>query len=108
VLSDSRSPKNVQCIRAGEAIVVVNMYKNGNVESQERLKIYPTSIQENDIKLLSTKLSNTTAISLLPYPNGVNKVELSNYCLELTVHSNYSPKRKSLILNLGLYSSLRI
>ncbi|NQY29972.1 MAG: hypothetical protein HRT69_10940 [Flavobacteriaceae bacterium] len=85
VLSDSRCPKNVQCIRAGEAIILVNIYKNGEIERQEKLTIYPTSIQKNVLLILSSKLTKTTAISLYPYPNGVNKIELSNYCLELTV-----------------------
>jgi len=85
VLSDSRCPKNVQCIRAGEAIILVNIYKKGKVVRQEKLMIYPTTIQESTLQVLSSKLSNTTAISLLPYPNGVDKMELSNYCLELTI-----------------------
>jgi len=85
VLSDSRCPKNVQCIQAGEAIIVVNIYKNGKVESQEKLTIYPTTIKENILQLLSTKLTQTTALNLLPYPTGIVKNELSNYCLELTV-----------------------
>lgn len=85
VLSDSRCPKNVQCIRAGEAIVLVNIYKEGKVERQEKLVIYPTSIPDKTLQALSSKLTQTTAISLLPYPNGITKTELSNYCLELTV-----------------------
>ena len=85
VLSDSRCPKNVQCIRAGEAIVLVNIYKEGKVERQEKLVIYPASIPDKTLQALSSKLTQTTAISLLPYPNGITKTELSNYCLELTV-----------------------
>lgn len=85
VLSDSRCPKNVQCIRAGEAIVLVNIYKEGTVERQEKLVIYPASIPDKTLQALSSKLTQTTAISLLPYPNGITKTELSNYCLELTV-----------------------
>jgi hypothetical protein len=85
VLSDSRCPKNVQCIRAGEAIVLVNIYKGGKIERQEKLVIYPTSIPDKTLQVLSSKLTNTTALSLLPYPNGISKTELSNYCLELTV-----------------------
>ena len=85
VLSDSRCPKNVQCIRAGEAIILVNIYKGGKVERQEELVIYPTSIPDKTLQVLSSKLTKTTAISLLPYPNGITKTELSNYCLELTV-----------------------
>jgi len=85
VLSDSRCPKNVQCIRAGEAIVLVNIYKNGIVERQEKITIYPTIMQKNTLELLSSKLTKTIAISLLPYPDGLSKTELSNYCLELTV-----------------------
>jgi len=85
VLSDSRCPKNVQCIRAGEAIALVNIYKNGELERQEELTIYPTSIQESVLQLLSSKLTKTTAINVLPYPDGISKTELSNYCLELTI-----------------------
>jgi len=85
VLSDSRCPKSVQCIRAGEAIALVNIYKNGKIERQEKLTIYPTSIQENTLQVLSSELTKTIAVNLFPYPDGISKTELSNYCLELKV-----------------------
>lgn len=85
VLSDSRCPKNVQCVWAGEAQLLVNIYKKGQKVQQEKLTIHPTAVQENVLQLVSSKLTKTTAINLWPYPNGIDKVELGNYCLELTV-----------------------
>ena len=85
VISDSRCPKNVQCIRAGEAIVLVNVYKNGKVERQEKVTIYPATTQENVLQILSSKLTKKITINLFPYPTGTGKIEPENYYLELTV-----------------------
>ncbi len=85
VLSDSRCPKNVQCVWAGEAILLVNIYKYGKKVQQEKITIHPTAVQENVLQILSPKFTKITAINLWPYPNGVDNIELSNYCLELTV-----------------------
>ncbi|MGB1270068.1 MAG: hypothetical protein ACPG45_10045 [Flavobacteriaceae bacterium] len=85
VLSDSRCPKNVQCIWAGEAQILVNIYKKGQKMRQEILTLHPAAIQENVFQLLSSKLTKVTAVHLRPYPNGIDKVALGDYSLELTV-----------------------
>ena len=85
VLSDSRCPKNVQCIRAGEAFIVVNIYKGEEKVIQEKLEIFPRKINEYALEKLSDVHSKVMDIALLPYPNGINKIDLSNYCLQLTI-----------------------
>ncbi|MDC3388779.1 hypothetical protein OAX11_04655 [Flavobacteriaceae bacterium] len=85
VLSDSRCPKNVQCIRAGEAFILVNIYKNKEKVIQEKLEIFPRKINEYALEKLSDVNSKVMDIALLPYPNGINKIDLSNYCLQLTI-----------------------
>jgi len=85
VLSDSRCPKQVQCIRAGEAFIVVNIYKGEEKFLQEKLEVYPKKINEYALEKLSDVHSKVVDIALLPYPNGIDKIDLSNYCLQLTI-----------------------
>lgn len=85
VLSDSRCPKELQCIRAGEAFILVNIYKNKEKVIQEKLEIFPRKINEYALEKLSDVDSKVMDIALLPYPNGINKIDLSNYCLQLTI-----------------------
>jgi hypothetical protein len=85
VLSDSRCPKQVQCIRAGEAFIVVNIYKGEEKFLQEKLEVYPKKINEYALEKLSDVHSKVVDIALLPYPNGIDKIDLSNYCLQLII-----------------------
>jgi hypothetical protein len=85
VLSDSRCPKQVQCIRAGEAFIVVNIYKGEEKFLQEKLEVYPKKINEYALEKLSDFHSKVVDIALLPYPNGIDKIDLSNYCLQLII-----------------------
>jgi len=85
VLSDSRCPKQVQCVRAGEAFIVVNIYKGEEKFLQEKLEVYPKKINEYALEKLSDVHSKVVDIALLPYPNGIDKIDLSNYCLQLTI-----------------------
>ena len=65
VLSDSRCPKNVTCVRAGEAVVLVDVFKNGKKIEQKELKFTPTSYLQNKIgNLFASKGLNISAINI--------------------------------------------
>jgi len=80
VVSDSRCPTNVSCIRAGEAIVVVNVYEKDKFIRQEKLVFYPSGvISKKILSLFSSKKFSAMNVVLVPYPNGINKIKDINY-----------------------------
>jgi hypothetical protein len=85
VISDSRCPKNVQCIWAGEAVILVKLYRNGQFEKEEQLTIHPKAIETSVLNLFSSNNTRTTAINLLPYPDASKENSLKSYYLKLSV-----------------------
>jgi hypothetical protein len=67
VVQDSRCPKAVQCIWAGEVIVLVDVFKNGNKVEQKRVTINPTfSLQEQLGNLFSSETLRISGVSVMP------------------------------------------
>jgi len=81
VIRDSRCPKNVNCIRAGEAEVLIRIFEKGEKSEEKVVKLLAnnqlsTLFLSNDLKI--------SAYNLLPYPDGVGNVADVDYSLELT------------------------
>ncbi len=82
VISDSRCPKDVTCIWAGEAKVLVAISENGK-EIEEKIitlrdaKNFTFSFADSEI------LYSLNALDLYPYPISTHKIEDSEYCLKL-------------------------
>jgi len=86
VVTDSRCPKNVQCIWAGEAEVLVAVFKNGKKFEEKILKITPTShLKNNFTSIFSSEDFSITAFNLLPYPVAGSKVKAEEYSLQLEI-----------------------
>ncbi|QRM88820.1 hypothetical protein FG167_06095 [Lacinutrix sp. WUR7] len=86
VVQDSRCPKAVQCIWAGEVIVLVDVFKNGNKVEQKKLTINPTfSLQEQLGNLFSSEALSISGISVMPYPVANNKIPMEDYYIQLDV-----------------------
>ena len=83
VIRDSRCPKSVMCIRAGEADILVSIYKDGKFIKDQEISI-PASgrvIVENTIfKNDATKIFGLT---LSPYPETPDEISQEDYRLEL-------------------------
>jgi len=47
--SDSRCPKGVQCIWAGEAIALIDVFNNGEKIEQKRIVFTPTARLQNSL-----------------------------------------------------------
>ena len=87
LVSDSRCPKEVNCIRAGEAIVLANVYENGTFLEQRKLTFYASGISdERENTLLANRNINISGLNLEPYPKGLDKIRKEDYLLVLKVY----------------------
>ncbi|WP_452232882.1 hypothetical protein [Lacinutrix sp. MEBiC02595] len=88
VVQDSRCPKAVQCIWAGEVIVLVDVFKNGNKIAQKKLTINPTfSSQEQLGNLFSSEELDVSGFNVLPYPVSGDKIPMEEYYIQLEVRN---------------------
>lgn len=86
VVQDSRCPKAVQCIWAGEVIVLVDVFKNGNKVEQKKLTINSTfSLKKQLGNLFSSEVLSVSGFNVLPYPVSSNKIEVEDYYIQLDV-----------------------
>ncbi|OIQ23609.1 hypothetical protein [Lacinutrix sp. MedPE-SW] len=86
VESDSRCPKGVQCVWAGEAIVLVDVFKNGNKLEQKRLVFSPTSQLQNALgNLFSSESLKVSGLNIVPYPESGSKIKIEDYYIQLAV-----------------------
>ena len=82
---DSRCPKNVSCITAGQANVIVEVYKDGKFLIQETLIFYPTGTNQKNALLYTSKDLNIKGFNLLPYPKKPNELRQEDYVLQLVI-----------------------
>lgn len=81
VISDSRCPKGVTCIWAGEATVLVDIFKDG--EKLERKKV---TFDSNGVKdIFSSETVSITGYNVMPYPEADVKINPKDYYLQLEV-----------------------
>ena len=86
VLQDSRCPKNVNCIWAGEVIVLVDVFENGNKTEQKKLTLSPTSHLQNQLgNLFSSEKLKISGFNVLPYPVSGTKIKTEDYYIQLEV-----------------------
>lgn len=85
VLSDSRCPKDVQCIWAGEAKILVKVYRNGVFESEDQLTIHPRVLEVAVLEKLSSKLTRIKALQLFPYPDTAASALKNEYYIEFSI-----------------------
>lgn len=88
VENDSRCPKNVNCVRAGEAKVVCEVYKNDIFIKKVVFEITPTTYLSNDLpKLYASENITISAYNLMPYPEYRNNIEKGEYYLQIVIHN---------------------
>lgn len=83
VISDSRCPKEVTCVWAGEAKVKVAVFKNGNFLEEKVILI-----GENNIPLnfsVEDVIYSISGMVLSPYPTVGNKETKPEYTLHMRV-----------------------
>lgn len=90
VVSDSRCPKDVMCIRAGEAKVLLSIFKNGSYIQDKEVTIDASGyvMEENNLAF-TTEDFKIFGMSLKPYPKTTDGIEETNYEIEIV----FQPKR---------------
>lgn len=86
VTNDSRCPKSVQCIWAGEISFEVAAYENGKLIEQTQLTITPS--KENTVidwfkKHLPEGKTPLKEINIVPYPEENKEIKPSDYFIKL-------------------------
>ena len=87
ILSDSRCPKSVTCIRAGEAEVLVAIYKGKRRIGKKKL-IFDASgvVTEQKNLLFSNDEVRIMGMGLFPYPEYPEKIADEAYTLEIKIN----------------------
>lgn len=86
VVSDSRCPKNVNCVWAGEVAVLVNVFKNGEEIKQKKLVFGSNKTEQNQFpNLYKSEALNISCYSVLPYPVYGKTIDIEDYYLQLEV-----------------------
>lgn len=86
VLEDSRCPSNVNCIQAGKAVVLVNVFANGEFLEERRLEFYPIGFNNQSVTtLFNADGLRITGLNLMPYPEALSKTPKEAYFLELAI-----------------------
>ncbi|AUC82896.1 hypothetical protein [Lacinutrix sp. Bg11-31] len=84
--SDSRCPKGVQCIWAGEAVVLLDVFKNGEKIEQKRVVFSPKISLINKIgNVFSSEAFNVSSLNIAPYPKYDNKINAEDYYIQLQI-----------------------
>ena len=84
VITDSRCPKSVMCVRAGEAEVLVSIYKNDDFIEDKKIRINASGyVMESNNLAFDAKDFKIYGFSLTPYPKGVEDITDKDYKLEL-------------------------
>ena len=84
VLNDSRCPKEVNCVRAGEAKIVVAIYEYENFIREKELVIDASGlISDANNRAFSSTVFSIFVVGLYPYPSAISAVPLEDYVLEL-------------------------
>ena len=87
VISDSRCPDGVTCIRAGEAKILVNIYKGEELIESKELFFYPSSVV-NKMKPILFKSEDILikTLNLSPYPEVHHRIPEKMYCLDIAIY----------------------
>jgi len=86
VVTDSRCPKGVSCVWAGEAKVLVDIFKSGKKIEQKEI-VFNTSNKYLDklANIFASETLNISSYTLSPYPEYGKKIKIEEYYLQLDI-----------------------
>ncbi|WP_299128599.1 hypothetical protein [uncultured Winogradskyella sp.] len=91
VITDSRCPKKVMCVRAGEADVLVSIYKDGMLLEDKKIRIDASGyVMESNNLEFKTNDFRIYAYSLTPYPDVIDTIKKKDYRLEIIFQPKHS------------------
>ncbi|MEM8521138.1 hypothetical protein [Flavobacterium sp. PL12] len=86
VLTDSRCPKGVTCVWAGEVTIMVSVYKDSEFIEDKKL-VFTTNTYEGNLKWIAAYLNQSDRVinSLIigPYPNVATVIKPEDYYLKI-------------------------
>ena len=87
VISDSRCSDGVTCITAGEAKVLIHIFKGETLLESKEIFFYPSSVI-NKMKPILFKSEDVliNALSLSPYPEVHHRIPEKMYCLDIAIY----------------------
>ncbi|WP_378180789.1 hypothetical protein [Aquimarina sp. SS2-1] len=86
VLEDSRCPTDVTCVWAGQAKLLLGIYKNDTLLEEKEIIIGAKGITPtNPEELLKSEDKIVYGYNLSPYPSSSEKINPTDYYLELLV-----------------------
>ena len=89
VVSDSRCPKDVTCVWAGEAKVLIEIFEKGKRINDKIVVINTYAIDEIPLQFSAGGgIYSITAFKLFPYPSTTSKNDTMHYTLEMQVSEN--------------------
>ncbi len=89
VISDSRCPKDVTCVWAGEAKVLIQIFEKGKRINDKIVVINTYAIDEIPLQFSAGGgIFSITAFKLFPYPSTASNNDTMHYTLEMQVSEN--------------------
>jgi hypothetical protein len=86
VLTDSRCPKDVTCVWAGQVVVLVDIMQDKTLIEQRELIFQPGKEDNKEWMLLfSSGDIKISAYDVLPYPKSRDKIKKEDYYLQLEI-----------------------
>ncbi len=86
VAQDSRCPSDVDCVWAGEAKIVIELYENDTLLEEKEISLEANTKTPTTAKKLFTAGEKTIyGYNLSPYPSNATSINPADYCLELVV-----------------------
>ena len=82
LVSDSRCPKNVSCIWAGEVVIMVDIFKNGKKIEHKKMTFNALG-KGNEIYV--SKGLIITGVNISPYPVYGEKIAVEDYKMQLYI-----------------------
>ena len=83
-------PRNhVNCVQAGKAVVLVNIFINGSFFEERQLEFYPSGFSDVSVNtLFSADGLQIKGLNLMPYPIALTETSVEDYYLELGIYYN--------------------
>ena len=84
VVQDSRCPTGVNCIWAGEVVILVDLYEDGKKIERKKITLNTKIGLQNRIgNLFFSEAMSLSVLNVLPHPNAKNKTQSNAYYLLL-------------------------
>ena len=83
ILTDSRCPEGVNCIRAGEVKAVIEIVEAGKVRKMREVIVQANSNPDQLPIIYKTKTKQFLAVNILPYPKYDVKIAPEDYTIQV-------------------------